>query len=171
MPVHQSNGGHEVKLPLLFFTMIFGLSIHNHLLQSHRIVDPAYMGNIEPNTGTMLIRATNQGLKLMEKFLLRLVNVNKANDQPYFNPELGNVRITSDCQYLYGKTFDENILFGKDSQYGNITNAISRSAGDRSDNSSNREDATMCYLPGLLFQNGFMAFTCSGKEKSKEVSA
>ena len=54
------------------------------------------MGNIEPNTGTMMIRATEQGLKLMDKFLLRLVNVNKANDQPYFNSELGNVRITSD---------------------------------------------------------------------------
>ena len=130
------------------------------------------MGNIEPNTGTMMIRATEQGLKLMDKFLLRLVNVNKANDQPYFNSELGNVRITSDCQYLYGKTFDENILLGrKNSQHGSVTNLVNRPPGHGSDNSTIVLDATICYLPGLLFQNGFMAFTCSGRDKSKEVSA
>lgn len=120
-----------------------------------------------------MIRATVPGLKLMNKFLLRLVNVNRANDQPYLNRELGNLLITDDCQYLYNQSFDENILSGrKRNQRKGLTTAANRSDSnsDSKSYSGPEVDATMCYLPELLFQNGFMAFTCPVKDKTKEVS-
>lgn len=117
----------------------------------------------EPNTGLMMIRSTDVGPKLMRKFLLELVNKNKANDQPYLKESLG-LRHTSDCQYNYSKTLHQNIVkegMRPHKEVWHEEHFNSTSTGERK--------ATLCLMQDILFQNGMLAFTCAEKGQDKTV--
>ena len=98
---------------LLFFLMFTRFFSHSAAVASPpRRVNPIWSA-LEPNTGVMLIRHTDRGLRLMRTFLLKLVNEGKSNDQPFLNNRLGFVEYSTDCHYDYSRSYDENIAHGR----------------------------------------------------------
>ena len=139
----------------------------------------------EPNTGIMRIRDTPGGRAMLLRWLEELVDVNKANDQPYLSSHLLNFTIVNDCHYDFDATPSEGEINGRDrgpkpnSHYGSDTSygsTINQSINTTTTNSTidtinpPPQQYTLCYLQETLFQNGQLAFMCA-EEKDKRHPA
>ena len=93
--------------------------------------------NVEPNTGTMLIRSTEQSRRLFWMWLTAMVDQNLVNDQRALQWKAYDTQYTGNCNWDGG----------------------TQTTRRRSSNTT-----TYCVLSEILFQNGNVAFHCSTKK-------
>lgn len=97
---------------------------------------------VEPNTGILYIKATNQGVDFYLAFLDNIVQKNIRNDQIVFSHTYKNATFVGNCN------FDDS------------SNATVRASDD--------ERPTYCFLSEILFQNGKVGVLCNQKGQSKD---
>ena len=102
-----------------------------------------------------MVRSTHEGKRMMNSFLLKLVEENRNNDQAFLNHHLGHVQYSNDCQYNYTQSYDENIR---------------RNNTDQQLKSQSSQNSSMCYLTDVLFQNGYLLYNCAAHKRAKTVS-
>lgn len=95
---------------------------------------------VEPNTGVMHVRSTPSGRRFYRSFLTEIVDENANNDQRVFRPHLMNGTFTPNCNWNVSSV--PTLLPPYYSSY--------------------------CFLSEILFQNGFIAFSCGRRKKSHD---
>ena len=123
------------------------------------------------------------------RWLEELVDVNKANDQPYLSSHLLNFTIVNDCHYDFDAPHGglnkggANTHYGSDTAYGStinqsinkntsllnttLSNTTTALLHPSSPSSPSSQPHTLCYLQETLFQNGQLAFICAEEKDRK----
>ena len=106
-------------------------------------VDHEDWRQVEPNTGTMMVRSTNQSKALFTQWLEEMIDGNFNNDQKVFS---GRFR------YLQQMTYTPNCLSHTHPSIGAVSTPSRRSSP---------QSSTYCFLSDVLFANGFISLRCA----------
>jgi Nucleotide-diphospho-sugar transferase len=117
---------------------------------------------MEPNTGTMMVRATEQGIAMYRNWLKRIVKTNVMNDQIVFDRDHRKVQVDVDDRgrWSYSETnFTSTFTPNCNWDYQNKTPTARATP----------HAATYCFLSEMMFQNGMISFQCSRKALTRDI--